>query len=299
LRVAGTKAALECGALAQDLEDKAEWMMKHIRAKEWLKEGFFNGYYDNDGRRVEGRGKNGIRMMLASQVFPVMSGTAQEWQVKEIIRSTARYLKDTQLGGYHLNTDFGEEQHSLGRAFSFVYGDKENGAYFNHMIVMYAYGLYQRGFGEDGWEVLHSIIRMALDTPVSKIFPCLPEYFDPQGRGMYSYLTGSASWFVLTMMTQAFGIKGKDGDLRIEPKLSNRQFAHATTIAVHRVFAGRKLKVFFSNDQRLPSGAYTIINATLNGTELSTQKSASITISRQAISKLPVNKTNELHISLG
>ena len=30
--------------------------------------------------------------------------------------------------------------------FGFAYGEKENGAVFSHMTVMFAYALYQRGF---------------------------------------------------------------------------------------------------------------------------------------------------------
>src|SRR3989338_9445216 len=177
-------------------------MTQHIRKKEWLSQVFFNGYYDNKGRRVEGIKNNNPRMMLASQAFAIMSGVASDEQVSRIIKSVEKYLLDKKLKGYHLNTDFRQEQHNLGRAFSFVYGDKENGAFFNHMIVMYAYALYKRGFSKEGSKVLNSIYNMSKDTQRSKIYPCLPEYFNLEGRGMYSYLTGSASWFVLTLLTQ-------------------------------------------------------------------------------------------------
>jgi cellobiose phosphorylase len=197
-RISGRKIDLDAVRLAEDLKCKSEWLTQHIRKNEWLKEGFFNGYYDNLGRRVEGKIGGKVRMMLASQVFAIMSGVAEDKQVKQIIKSVNKYLRDSELGGLHLNTDFGQEQHNFGRAFSFVYGDKENGAFFNHMAVMYAYALIKRGYIKEGEEALDSIYRMAVNTAKSKIYPCLPEYFNLEGRGMYSYLTGSASWFVLT-----------------------------------------------------------------------------------------------------
>ena len=46
-------------------------------------------------------------------------------------------------GGYRLNTDFKEEKFDLGRMFGFAYGEKENGAVFSHMAVMYANALYK------------------------------------------------------------------------------------------------------------------------------------------------------------
>jgi cellobiose phosphorylase len=207
--ISGKKIALDAYKLQKDLEEKSEWMTQHIRRKEWLKESFFNGYYDNKGRRLEGRRKGRVRMMLASQVFAIMSGVAQDWQVKKTIASIKKYLFDRKLGGYRLNTNFGREQLDLGRAFSFSYGDKENGAIFSHMVVMYAYALYLRGYRKEGWKVLYSLYKLSTHTAKSKIYPCLPEYFNTEGRGMYSYLTGSASWFVLTMLTQALNKTGE------------------------------------------------------------------------------------------
>lgn len=197
--ISGKVISVNCAELINDLESKADWMFGHIRKTEWLSEGFFNGYYDNKKKRVEGMFGGKVRMMLASQVFAIMSGAAEDWQVKKIISSVEKYLFDRKLGGYHLNTDFGAEKHDLGRAFSFSYGDKENGAIFSHMVVMYAYALFQRGFNKKAQRALDSLYRLSANSAKSKIYPCLPEYFNLEGRGMYSYLTGSASWFVLTM----------------------------------------------------------------------------------------------------
>jgi cellobiose phosphorylase len=200
--ISGKVISVNCDQFIKDLESKADWTFEHIRKKEWIPEGFFNGYYDNKKERVEGIKGNLVRMSLTSQVFPIMSGVATESQIKEILKNVRKYLFDKELKGYHLNTDFGEEQHDLGRALSFVYGDKENGAFFNHMIALFAYALCSRGFVNEGREVLSSIYNMAIRTERSKIYPCVPEYFDSQGKGMYAYLTGSASWFVLVHLAK-------------------------------------------------------------------------------------------------
>jgi cellobiose phosphorylase len=297
--VSGNRVEIDCAALSRDLKVKSEWMMQHIRKSEWLKEGFFNGYYDNKARRVEGRRNNLVRMILTSQVFPIMSGLASSRQIEAILKNIEKYLLDKKLGGLHLNTDFRKEQPSLGRAFSFAYGDKENGAFFNHMVVMLAYALYKRGFAKKGWRVLSSIYKMATDTVKSKIYPCLPEYFNLEGRGMYSYLTGSASWFVLALLTEAFGIKGKDGDLLIEPKLSAEQFKDAPLISLNRAFAGRNLRFNFFNSAKTAPAGFRIIKASLNSRNLALKERAGLLISRQVILNLPANKINTLNIILG
>jgi cellobiose phosphorylase len=297
--VSGKKIRLDIALLADNLMTKSEWMADHIRKNEWLGQGFFNGYYDNNKQRVEGRKDNLLRMSLSSQVFPIMSGVASDWQVEKILKSVNKYLLDKKLKGYHLNTDFGAEQHNLGRAFSFVYGEKENGAFFNHMVMMFANALYRRGRTKEGWQALSSIYRMALDTPKSKIYPCLPEYFNLEGRGMYSYLTGSASWFVLTLVRLAFGIRGKDGDLLIEPKLSAEQFKDSSTININRTFSGRNLKINFFNPRKLPYGKYKIAQGSLNSQNLSIEDPHRVVIPRKTILKLSKNKLNTINIVLG
>lgn len=262
-KVSGEKVDIPAENLISDLKKKADWILNHIQKDEWLKEGFFNGYYDNNKERVEGNISNILRMTLTGQVFPVMSGIATQQQINELFKNAKKFLQDSKHGGFRLNTDFKNEQLSLGRAFSFVYGDKENGSFFNHMSVMFAYALYKQGFVKEGFEVINSIYKMAVNTNKSKIFPCLPEYFNAQGQGMYSYLTGSASWFMLTILTQMFGIKGNFGDFVIEPKLSAQQFK-TDTIILNTVFAERKIKVYFINKKKKDYPQYSISEIRIN-----------------------------------
>lgn len=297
--VSGKKFTIASAALARDLLEKSDWMMRHIRKSEWLREGFFNSYYDNNKKCVGGRLGSLVKMTLTGQVFPIMSGVADERKICSILKSAKRFLFDKKFGGYRLNTDFGDEQHALGRAFSFKYGDKENGAFFNHMVVMYAFALYRRGFIREGWKVLSSIHKMALNTSKSKIYPCLPEYFDAEGRGMYSYLTGSASWYMLTLLTEVFGVKGRCGDLLIEPKLSSEQFKHTSVISIKRVFAGRKLRISFINPKKLDYKKYRITGATLDSRKLAVADSKYLVISRKTLLATPPDKLITITIVLG
>ncbi len=264
-KVSGEKISIPKTKLISDLKKKSDWMYAHIQNNEWLKEGFFNGYYNNDKQRLEGNINGLMRMTLTGQTFPIMSGIADTEQIKTLFNNMRKYLKDDALGGFHLNTDFKEEQPNLGRAFSFVYGDKENGAFFNHMAVMLAYALYKQGFVNEGCEVINSIYKMAVDTQRSKIYPCLPEYFNAEGRGMYGYLTGSASWFILTLLTQVFGIRGQYGDLIIEPKLTAEQFKAQNTIGITTYFADKLIEVRFVNPTKKNFGNYLISKVSFNG----------------------------------
>lgn len=236
--------------------------MNHVRNHEWIKgegqEGWFNSYYDDSKNAVEGFFDQGVRMMLTGQVFAVMSGTATDEQIHAICKSADRYLYDASIGGYRLNTDFHELKFDMGRMFGFAYGEKENGAVFSHMTVMYANALYKRGFVKEGYKALQTLADTALNFDVSRIYPGIPEYFNSQGRGMYHYLTGAASWYMMTMITEVFGVRGEAGTLTFCPKLMKCQFDEKHTASISLTFAGKKFEVIYINENDLEYGEYRV-----------------------------------------
>ena len=258
--VSGRTVRVSFQELAENLEIKADWLMEHLRRQEWISDGengWFNSYYDNHGRQVEGVQPDGsVRMMLTGQVFAIMSGTAEDEQVAAIARSADRYLYKKEAGGYRLNTDFRELKFDMGRMFGFAYGEKENGAVFSHMTVMYANALYRRGFVREGYRALLALADTAMDFQTSRIFPGIPEYFNADGRGMYHYLTGAASWYMLTVITQVFGVHGEGGDLVITPKLVREQFDERGEAAIDFSFAGKQFHAVIVNPAGKDFGAY-------------------------------------------
>lgn len=288
-QVSGRKADILLESLIEDLEEKASFLMEHIRKQEWLKEGedegWFNSYYDNSKNRVEGHFGENVRMMLTGQVFAVMSGTATEEQTRAITKAADHYLYKKEVGGYRLNTDFHEMKFDMGRMFGFAYGEKENGAVFSHMTVMYANALYKRGFVHEGYKALHTLAETALDFSRSKIFPGIPEYFNAEGRGMYHYLTGAASWYMLTVITEMFGIRGRAGDLLIAPKLLKEQFDEAGDAEISLVFAGKRFTVLFQNRELKEYEEYRILEADCDGTALETEGKTAV-LSREVLESL-------------
>ncbi len=257
--ISGQRTRVAIEDLIRDLEAKAGHLFSWLKKKEWLGEGFFNGYYDNKGNRVEGKtAGSALRMLLPSQVFAIMSGIASEGQIKEAWASIKKHLQDKKLGGFRLNTDFNSHHNlDLGRAFGFAYGDKENGAFFSHMSVMLANALYQRGFIKEGFEVTDSIYKMATSAQ-ARIYPLIPEYFNGQGRGLYLYLTGSASWYIYTLLEEVLGIKFEDGDIYLEPKLTGKNFFNQDMIETAFSLLDKTVKVAFIREKRERNKVYKI-----------------------------------------
>lgn len=310
--LSGNKVVLSLKMVCSNLEEKADWLVENIRKNEWIQDGdkgWFNGYYDNHGRKVEysavsdetdnkAGAECNTRMMLTGQVFAVMSGTATEEQIQAICRSADAYLYDRKAGGYRLNTDFKEEKFDLGRMFGFAYGEKENGAVFSHMAVMYANALYKTGHAKEGYKVLQTLLDTAMDFERSKMYPGIPEYFDNQGRGLYAYLTGAASWYMLTMITEVFGVKGQLGDMVIAPALMPEQYDQEGKASLKIEFAGRKFSIHIFNREKKEWNRVQIKEAFCDGTLLSAEGGRQARLKRSEIEKLTLEKVHEINIIL-
>ena len=237
--ISGQKENVSIDNLIYDLEKKSNHLFLWLNKKEWLSSGFFNGYYDNKGKQVEGKSQ----MNLSSQVFAIMSGIATDKQIKKIWTSIKKHLYDKTLGGFRLNTNFGDSYLDLGRAYSFAYGDKENGSFFSHMVVMLANALYRQNYTKEGSYVLNSIYKMAT-SPKAQIYPLIPEYFNNQGKGLYSYLTGSASWYIYTLVEEILGLGFELGDIVLNPKIIPLDF-FTNTIETKHVLSGKIIRISY------------------------------------------------------
>ncbi len=299
--VQGQTISIRIADLAGELDRMSAFLKESIRQQEWIAEdtekGWFNSYYDNHGNPVERAGED-PRMMLTGQVFTIMSGTAEPEQIRRIVRAADAHLYQKEIGGYRLNTNFHELKLDMGRMFGFAYGQKENGAVFSHMTVMFAYALYQRGFVKEGYKALQTLADAALNFEKSRIYPGIPEYFAPDGRGMYHYLTGAASWYELTMVTQVFGVRGELGDLVVEPKLVKEQFDVDGNASLQLRFAGKPLEILFRNPGHLDYGAYHVGAVILNEAGMEIKDRNHFVLKREQLEKLCEKKTNRLEIWL-
>jgi cellobiose phosphorylase len=168
---------------------------------------------------------------------------------------------------------------------------------FSHMAMMFAYALYERRKTIYAHKITKGIYKHCMNFDISKIYPGIPEYINQRGRGMYTYLTGSASWYLLTLITKIFGVRGLSGDLILDPQLVKAQFDEKGIAKIITLFGNRKLEILYHNPAKLESSEYQIHSITINSKELAFQRlDFGILIRKQ---NLKQNELNKITVLLG
>lgn len=296
-QVSGKTVSLPTKELIADLRRKQAFFADHLNQNEWIESndhsmGWYNGYYDKEGVRLESADSATLKMTLTGQVFPLMAGIVPKHRLPLLLAAVKRNLRDETTGCLRLNTDFGVNKMNLGRFMGFAYGEKENGALFMHMAIMFANSLFAAGETKEGNELVRAIYAYTADIQRSDILPGIPEYVDADGRGKYHYLTGSASWVVLTFIDRIFGCSGEYGDLLIRPQLMSYHFASGL-VNVPVMVNSYPVEVTFTNLDSLNVGEYWIESISINGVSHNVRSEAFI------IKRHDVQKPMSVSVSLG
>lgn len=247
----GTTQKFSSSQIAQVLKTMANEKIEFLRERAFDGERYLS-YYDNQGQSIDRH----ATANLTGQAIALLSQVPTPSQALTMAKHTKKYLFAPHLGGYRLNTDYQTVLMDMGRAFGFAYGHKENGAVFSHMVMMYAYGLYQYNLVLEGREAVMTLLNQSMNDS-SEVWVGIPEYFNDRGKGKYSYLTGSASWLLKLLRDQVFGIHMSQGKLNLFPKLMRNDFIkHQASITTY-IF-NRLVTLTYHNPKNLEYGTYRI-----------------------------------------
>ena len=247
----GETVNIESDVLVSKLLRLYDLSISHLHTS-GFKGDVYQSYFNNDGVDVDSKDT----MNLTGQTMALLNETATNNQALSIAKKTKELLYVKEQGGYRLNSDYKKVLTNMGRAYGFAYGHKENGAVFSHMAVMYAYGLYRYNLVNYGHEAMMTLLKKAQD-PSSHVLLGIPEYFNDRGIGMYPYLTGSASWMILLIRKEVFGITFDQGKLKLDPKLDQTDFIKGVA-SITTYINGKLKKVTYHNPKGLPFGKYQI-----------------------------------------
>ncbi|MFO7864863.1 MAG: hypothetical protein R6U85_12760 [Salinivirgaceae bacterium] len=302
--VSGKKATISIDELIADLSAKSDHIRDIIQSQEKIttKTGlsFYNGHYDNLGQPIGGDVNNQVQMDLTSQVMPILCNVADQASAKEAYSAVKAVLKDPESPGIRLTTHFKNVDLNVGRITGFVYGYKEHGSKWMQQNIMLAYGLYKQGLAAEGFEVMNDVYSIATNQDVAKNFPGIPSFFDAENRGAYAYLTGSSSWYLLTLTTQMFGIRGEEGNLAICPKLMAKQFDVNGKTSISLYFQNKRLHIEYQNPELFDYNEYSIGTLSINGTIIDYHKKgkACAIIDKTKLEELLTNNENRITVTL-
>ncbi|MFU8792516.1 MAG: GH36-type glycosyl hydrolase domain-containing protein [Acholeplasmataceae bacterium] len=253
----GATVSVDKNLVIKKLNGLAKLKMDHLHQHAFL-DTHYASYYNNEGDLLD----QPNTFNLTGQTMALLSQTATEEQAHLMADTMRKHLFSPMQGGYLLNTDHKKILTNMGRAFGFAYGHKENGAMFSHMAIMYTYGLYQYDLVAQGHESFMALLERAQDD-ASKVWVGIPEYFNDQGVGKYSYLTGSASWLLKLLRSEVFGLQFQLGILTLKPKLMSSDFInHKASIKTY-VF-NQCITITYHNPKSLNFGDYKITSITMN-----------------------------------
>jgi cellobiose phosphorylase len=103
---------------------------------------------------------------------------------------------------------------------------------------------------------------------------------------MYPYLTGSASWLLLTEVTQIFGVRGELGNLVLDPKLLKSHFDAQGEAAIKTIFADKLLNITYLNSNQLKVDDYQVQEVKINGQTVNFEnKAGAAVVERSLISE--------------
>ncbi len=247
----GGKKDFDRNKLVNDLLELSENKKKFLNENAF-ENNRYQSYYDKYGKLLD----NEDTLALTGQAMALLSHTPTHEQAQKIAKHTKSKLFNPSIGGYHLNTNYEKVLSNMGRAFGFAYNHKENGAIFSHMVMMYAYGLYAYNLVDDARQAVFELLKQA-QKEESQVLAGIPEYFSEKGHGKYSYLTGSASWLLLLLRNQTFGLNFDLGKLTLNPKLKKEDFIDLKASITTNVF-NQTVNITYHNPKNLDYGQYRI-----------------------------------------
>lgn len=192
----------------------------------WDGKWFLRGTYDN-GIPLGSHDSDECKIDSIAQSFSVFSQKCSDERKNIAISSAIEMLVDREHRIIRLFTPaFDKTQQNPGYIKGYLAGIRENGGQYTHGAIWLAQACLQLGRGDDGYELLSLILPETHDRMQYRIEPYVlaGDVYDNsahQGRGGWSWYTGSAAWFWRVVTENLLGLHVRDGKLCIEPKLPN------------------------------------------------------------------------------
>jgi len=199
----------KCSEYAAGLKDS-------ISSESWDGEWFLRGFFD-DGTTLGSSGNRECRIDSISQSWSVLSGAASPERQLSALRSLDSNLVDNEFGIIHLlDPPFNESLPEPGYIKGYPPGIRENGGQYTHAAVWAAMAFARHGDDHKMESLLsmlnpvsHGSTPEGIDRYKVEPYVMAADIYSAepyQGRGGWTWYTGSASWMYRFIIESVFGL---------------------------------------------------------------------------------------------
>ena len=208
---------------------EAAKLRSSIEANAWDGEWYRRAYFDS-GEPLGSKSNPECQIDSLPQSWSVISGAGEASHSRQAMQSMDRRLVDRGLGLIKLLTPpFDTSRLDPGYIRGYIPGVRENGGQYTQAAIWAAMALAEIGENERAWEyfaMLNPIHHSSTPAQMAvyKVEPYVVaadiySAFPHQGRGGWTWYTGSAGWMYRLLIESLLGINLEGDRLRLDPRM--------------------------------------------------------------------------------
>lgn len=208
-------------------QDTSKKLLEAVEKNAW-DGGWYRRAYFDDGTPLGSEQNEECQIDSISQSWSVISGGGRSARVNEAMRSMEHYLVDRELGIIRLLTPpFEKSELEPGYIKGYVPGVRENGGQYTHAAMWAIWAFAKMGKGDKAERLFHMLnpinhTRTLMECNRYKVEPYVVaadvySYPPNEGRGGWTWYTGSASWAYKVALEGILGFKKIEDKLIINP----------------------------------------------------------------------------------
>ena len=195
----------------------------------WDNEYYLRAFFDN-GDKLGSHENSECKIDLISQSFAIISGVAPKNRVEKVITSVEENLVDNKNKIIKLLTPpFSKSLNNPGYIMNYPKGIRENGGQYTHSVSWYLMALIKAGYHDRAYRYYQMInpVNRTKDVKRTNKYRVEPyviaadiyssESFE--GRGGWTWYTGSAGWFYKVGIENILGFYKHGDKLTIDPRI--------------------------------------------------------------------------------
>ena len=242
----------------------AEDLKRALNTHGWDGEWYLGATRD-DGRPLGSKTQDRGKIFLNCQTWAVITGVATPEKAKQSMASAAKWLYK-EYGPLLLTPGYDKTDPTIGYITRYAPSVRENGGLYTHAGTWAIQAECIMRNGEQAYEVYKSF-NPALRGLEPDLYYCEP-YVTPgnvdgpdspnNGRGGWTWYTGSAAWYAVVVLDWLLGIRPVREGLLIDPVIPKKW----NGFKVKRFFRGSAYEITVENPKHVSSG---IAKITVNG----------------------------------